>query len=210
MLIPAACYVALNFRQSEAVKGWAIPTATDIAFALGVMSLVGSRVPPALKALLLSTAIFDDLGAIVVIALFYTAKLSLTCLIVAGGLMLVLLILNRCGVTRPAAYFIVGVPLWVAVLKSGVHATLAGVVLAMFIPIRSEDESSESGDSRESPLHRFEHTLHPWVAFGVLPIFAFANAGVSFAGLSVGDAFRPVPLGIAGGLFVGKQIGVLG
>jgi NhaA family Na+:H+ antiporter len=208
MLGPAAFYAAFNWGDPMAMGGWAIPTATDIAFALGVLSLLGSRVPTTLKAFLLSVAIFDDLGAIVVIALFYTSDLSLLSLAVAACLIVVLACLNRFGVTRPAAYFLVGFPLWVAVLKSGVHATLAGVVLAMFIPIRAPRQS-ESPPAVESPLHRLEHTLHPWVAFGVLPVFAFFNAGVSVAGLSVGDALHPVPMGIVAGLFLGKQVGVL-
>jgi len=208
MLAPAAFFTAFNWGDPVAMKGWAIPTATDIAFALGVLSLLGKRVPAALKAFLLSVAIFDDLGAIVVIALFYTAELSLLSLVIAAVLILGLACLNRLGVTRPAAYFLIGVPLWVAVLKSGVHATLAGVVLAMFIPLRLP-ERSHSSHAPESLLRHLEHTLHPWVAFGVLPIFAFANAGVSIVGLSITDTLHPVPLGIMTGLFFGKQIGVL-
>jgi NhaA family Na+:H+ antiporter len=209
MLVPTLCYVAFNWRDPAAMKGWAIPAATDIAFALGILSLLGSRVPTALKAFLLSVAIFDDLGAIVVIALFYTASLSVGCLVVAAALIVVLALLNRAGVSKAGPYFVVGVPLWVAVLKSGVHATLAGVVLAMFIPIHSPQKDAAAGGTHESLLHQLEHSLHPWVAFGVLPIFAFANAGVSFAGTSIGDVFRPVPLGIATGLFVGKQAGIV-
>ncbi len=209
MLAPAALYAALNRGDPVALRGWAIPTATDIAFALGVLSLLGSRVPSALKAFLLSVAIFDDLGAIIVIALFYTDGLSLLSLAVAAVLVLGLAGLNRAGVTRPAAYLLIGVPLWVAVLKSGVHATLAGVVVAMFIPLRARPGSPAAAPAPEPLLRRLEHALHPWVAFGVLPVFAFANAGVPLAGLSLADALHPVPLGIAGGLFVGKQIGVL-
>jgi NhaA family Na+:H+ antiporter len=208
MLAPAAIYAAFNWRDQVALKGWAITSATDIAFALGVLSLVGDRVPNALKAFLLSVAIFDDLGAIVVIALFYTAGLSLLALVVASVLVLGLVWLNRSGVTRPAAYFLLGVPLWVAVLKSGIHATLAGVVLAMFIPLRVP-EKSHSWTAHKSPLHHLEHALHPWVAFGVLPIFAFANAGVSILELSIVDLLHPVPLGIATGLFLGKQVGIM-
>lgn len=207
MLVPAAFYATFNWTDSVAVKGWAIPTATDIAFALGVLSLLGKRVPTALKAFLLSVAIFDDLGAIVVIALFYTAALSSLSLAVAAGLILALAALNRVGVMRPAPYFLIGILLWVAVLKSGIHATLAGVVLAMFIPLRGPDKLQSQ--TPESPLRHLEHTLHPWVAFGVLPIFAFANAGVSLGELSISDMFHPVPLGIVTGLFFGKQIGVL-
>jgi NhaA family Na+:H+ antiporter len=207
MLVPAAFYTAFNWTDSVAMKGWAIPTATDIAFALGVLSLLGKRVPAALKVFLLSVAIFDDLGAIVVIGLFYTADLSSLSLAVAAGLILALAALNRLGVMRPAAYFVIGISLWVAVLKSGVHATLAGVVLAMFIPLRVPDKSQSQ--TPESPLRHLEHILHPWVAFGILPVFAFANAGVSILELSISDAFHPVPLGIVTGLFVGKQMGVL-
>ena len=205
MVAPAACFAAFNWGDADAMKGWAIPTATDIAFALGVLSLLGNRVPSALKAFLLSVAIFDDLGAIVVIALFYTADLSLTSLSFAAVLIGGLACLNRFGVTRPAAYFLLGIPLWIAVLKSGVHATLAGVVLAMFIPIHHPKRTG----APESLLRHLEHTLHPWVAFGVLPIFAFANAGVAITGLSIADVMHPVPLGIVTGLFFGKQIGVM-
>lgn len=208
MLAPAALYVAFNRGDPVALEGWAIPTATDIAFALGVLSLLGKRVPTALKAFLLSVAIFDDLGAIIVIALFYTAKLSVVSLVVSAVLILGLAGLNRLGVTRPAAYFLLGVPLWVAVLKSGVHATLAGVVLAMFIPLRTS-KVSPSASAPGSLLQHLEHALHPWVAFGVLPLFAFANAGVSIGGLSFADVLHPVPLGIIAGLFLGKQIGIL-
>ena len=207
MAAPAVIYAALNWGDPEALRGWAIPAATDIAFALGVLSLLGSRVPPALKAFLLSVAIFDDLGAIIVIAVFYTAELSMLSLVVAAVLMLVLFLLNRLGVMRPAAYILIGIPLWVAVLKSGVHATLAGVVVAMFIPLRTS-RADEEVDQPESPLRRLEHTLHPWVAFGILPIFAFANAGVSLKGLSLADTLHSVPLGIMAGLFFGKQIGI--
>ncbi len=208
MLAPAAFYAALNWGDPVAMRGWAIPTATDIAFALGVLSLLGKRVPPALKVFLLSVAIFDDLGAIVVIALFYTAKLSLLSLLIAVVLIVGLACLNRLGVTRAAAYFLIGIPLWVAVLKSGVHATLTGVVLAMFIPL-DVPVGSPSADPQESPLRHLEHALHPWVAFGVLPVFAFANAGISLVGLSIADAFHSVPLGIMTGLLIGKQVGIL-
>ena len=204
MAVPAAIYAALNWGDAAAMRGWAIPAATDIAFALGVLSLLGDRVPAALKAFLLSVAIFDDLGAIIIIAIFYTAELSLLSLVVAAVLTVGLILLNRYGVSRPAAYVLLGIPLWVAVLKSGVHATLAGVLVAMFIPLRS------SGEEEGSLLRDLEHTLHPWVAFGVLPIFAFANAGVPLGGLSLTDVVHPVPLGIVLGLFFGKQIGIFG
>ena len=204
MVVPAACYVLLNRGDAAAMRGWAIPAATDIAFALGVLSLLGPRVPAALKAFLLSVAIFDDLGAIVVIALFYTEKLSALSLVIAALLMAVLFVLNRMHVVRPAAYILVGVPLWIAVLKSGVHATLAGVVLALFIPLRAPETPAE----RPSPLRSLEHALHPWVAFGILPLFAFANAGVGLTGLSASDMLHPVPLGIVAGLLLGKQAGI--
>ena len=208
MVAPAAFYAAFNWGDAVAMRGWAIPTATDIAFALGVLSLLGKRVPAALKAFLLSVAIFDDLGAIIVIALFYTSKLSLLSLVISAVLIFGLACLNRLGITRPAAYFLIGLPLWVAVLKSGVHATLAGVVLAMFIPLRVP-ENSDSSHTPKSLLRHLEHTLHPWVAFGVLPVFAFANAGVSIIDLSITDMLHSVPLGIVTGLFLGKQIGIL-
>src|SRR5580765_8103746 len=203
MLVPAAIYAAFNRADPPALKGWAIPTATDIAFALGVLSLSGKAVPTAAKAFLLSVAIFDDLGAIVVIALFYTTELSFLSLAIAGGLILALAALNRAGVTRPAAYILVGVPLWVAVLTSGVHATLAGVILAFFIPLRAPGGA-------ESPLRHLEQTLHPWVAFGVVPLFALANAGVPRAGMSISDVLHPIPLGIFAALVLGKPAGVLG
>ncbi|HUF08293.1 MAG TPA: Na+/H+ antiporter NhaA [Rhodothermales bacterium] len=207
MALPAAIYAAFNWGDAAAMKGWAIPAATDIAFALGVLSLLGDRVPAALKAFLLSVAIFDDLGAIIIIAIFYTAELSLVSLVVAATLTVGLALLNRFGVSRAAAYVLLGIPLWIAVLKSGVHATLAGVVVAMFIPLRSSVEEEDS-DHSGSLLRHLEHALHPWVAFGVLPIFAFANAGVPLGGLSMADVVHPVPLGIILGLFFGKQIGI--
>ncbi len=210
MVGPALFYAFMNWGDGVAMKGWAIPTATDIAFALGVLSLLGNRVPSALKAFLLSVAIFDDLGAIIVIALFYTAKLSLLSLGVAGVMIIALAGLSYWRVQRPAAYFLIGIPLWIAVLKSGVHATLAGVVLAMFIPLKPVLRSTADGDSKpHSMLHHLEHALHPWVAFFVLPVFAFANAGVPVLGLSVADVMHPVPLGIILGLFLGKQVGIL-
>jgi NhaA family Na+:H+ antiporter len=217
MAVPAVIYAALNWGDPIAMKGWAIPAATDIAFALGILSLLGPRVPPALKAFLLSVAIFDDLGAIIIIALFYTAELSLMALSVSAALVLGLFALNRRGVIRPAAYFLLGVPLWIAVLKSGVHATLAGVILAAFIPHRTQGkgmaehgEVGLSGHEEGSLLLHLEHTLHPWVAFGVLPVFALANAGVPVLGLSLSDLMHPVPLGIVAGLLVGKFVGITG
>lgn len=206
MLFPALVYVAINHGDPTALRGWAIPTATDIAFALGVLSLLGSRVPSALKALLLSVAIFDDLGAIVVIALFYTAKISWLALALAAVCVGALAVLNRTGVSRIWPYLLLGVPLWVAVLKSGVHATIAGVVLAMFIPLATPQGGAQTA---VSPLSRLEHILHPWVAFLILPIFALANAGVPLGELSVSDVFKPIPLGIILGLFLGKQFGLM-
>mgnify|MGYP002628789575 CR=1 FL=1 len=209
MAMPALCFLALNASNPAAVNGWAIPAATDIAFALGVLALLGNRIPPALKAFLLSIAIIDDLGAILIIALFYTADLSGFALVVAAACVVGLAILNRLGVTRPAAYILLGVPLWIAVLKSGVHATLAGVVLAMFIPMRAPTGAKDSATPEKSPLRDFEHALHPWVAFGVLPVFAFANAGVPLTGLALPDVLHPVSLGIALGLFIGKPVGIM-
>lgn len=208
MLFPALFYVAINQGDAAALRGWAIPTATDIAFALGVLSLLGNRVPSALKAFLLSVAIFDDLGAIVVIAVFYTAEISMLALAIAAVCVAILAILNRLGVRRIWPYLLIGLPLWVAVLKSGVHATIAGVVLAMFIPLALPGSAAEN-DVEASPLSKLEHALHPWVAFLILPIFAFANAGVPLAGLAVTDVLQPIPLGIILGLLLGKQIGVM-
>lgn len=208
MLVPAAIYAAFNWGDSVAMNGWAIPAATDIAFALGVLSLLGKRVPTVLTALLLSIAIFDDLGAIVVIALFYTAELSTLSLIVAAFLVCALAALNRLGVTKPGPYILIGILLWVAVLKSGVHATLAGVVLALFIPLQVP-ATTPSEHSPKSLLRHIEDALRPWVNFGVLPLFAFANAGIPILQLSITDALHPVALGIGIGLFAGKQIGVM-
>jgi NhaA family Na+:H+ antiporter len=202
MVAPALLYSYLNWGDAVAMRGWAIASATDIAFALGILALLGSRVPPALKAFLLSVAIFDDLGAILIIAIFYTAELSTGALMVAGAALVGLAVLNRSGVVRLPGYFLLGAVLWVALLKSGVHATLAGVALAAFIPVT---RSTEVG---ESPLHWLEHKLHVWVAFGILPVFAFANAGVPILGLSVSSVLQPIPLGIAIGLILGKLFGV--
>ena len=202
MVVPAAIYAWVNWGDPVGIRGWAIPSATDIAFALGVLSLFGERVPVGLKIFLMTLAVLDDLGAIVIIALFYTSDLSVQALLLAGLALVGLLVLNRFGVTRIAPYILVGLVLWTCVLKSGVHATLAGVVTAMFIPARNPS------DPAHPPLTRLEHALHPWVAFGILPIFAFANAGVSLAGLSFSDLLQPIPLGIALGLVVGKQLGV--
>ena len=202
MLVPAAIYAAINWNDPVGIRGWAIPSATDIAFALGVLSLFGERVPLGLKVFLMTLAVLDDLGAIVIIALFYSDNLSVTALTLAGAAVLALALLNRLGVRRIAAYMLVGALLWLAVLKSGVHATLAGVVIAMFVPAR------DPGGPADAPLARLEHSLHPWVAFGILPVFAFTNAGVELAGLTPRALLEPIPLGIVLGLFVGKQIGV--
>lgn len=204
MAAPAAIYAYLNWNDPVAINGWAIPAATDIAFALGVLALLGSRVPVALKVFLLAVAIIDDLGAIIIIALFYTADLSLVSLAIGAVGLAALIALNRSGVTRIGPYLIVGGIMWVCVLKSGVHATLAGVLIALTIPM------TDRRSTGYSPLRELEHALHPWVAYMILPIFAFANAGVPLAGLSFADLLHPVPLGIALGLFVGKQVGVLG
>lgn len=203
MLVPALCYTLFNFGDGAAMKGWAIPTATDIAFALGVLALLGRRVPPALRVFLMALAIFDDLGAIIIIALFYSGDLSMQSLVVGGVAIAVLLILNLAGVSRLAPYLLVGLVLWIAVLKSGVHATLAGVVLGFTIPLVDKRRPGQSS------LRRLEHQLHPWVGFFIVPLFAFANAGVPLEGVSWANLLAPVPLGIATGLFLGKQVGVM-
>jgi NhaA family Na+:H+ antiporter len=202
MIVPAAIYVACTWGDSQALAGWAIPTATDIAFALGVLALLGTRAPVALKVFLMTLAILDDLGAIIVIALFYTADLSLGSLGVAAVACSVLAILNRLGVKRIAPFIVTGLILWTAVLKSGVHATLAGVVTGLAIPARAADEHAVP------PLRHLVHELHPWVAFGILPLFAFANAGVALGDFNVDKLLSPLPLGIIAGLFIGKQLGV--
>jgi NhaA family Na+:H+ antiporter len=204
MVVPAALYYWLNAGNATALRGWAIPMATDIAFALGVISLLGNRVPMSLKVFLTAIAIADDLGAILVIAIAYTDKVSALMLLLAGAAILSLIVLNLCKVRALSAYIAVGVFLWLFVLKSGVHATLAGVIVAFAIPLRGEEHE------QPSPLVRLEHGLHPWVAFGVLPIFAFANAGVELAGVSIATLFEPVPVGIVAGLVLGKLIGVFG
>lgn len=206
MLIPALIYIYFNQNNALAKDGWAIPTATDIAFALGILSLLGKRVPSSLKMFLMALAIIDDLGAIVIIALFYTVNLSVLSITVALISLTVLIAFNLFGVSRKDAYFIVGAVLWVSVLKSGVHATLAGVALAFTIPLSGKDE-----DGRLIfPLKEIEHDLHFWVAFLILPLFAFVNAGVNFTDISISEMSGSVPLGIMLGLFVGKQIGVFG
>ena len=204
MAAPALIYAAFNWNNPETAAGWAIPAATDIAFALGFLALAAARAPVSLKILLLAIAIIDDLGAIAIIALFYTANLSVSALAVAAIGVAALFVLNRCGVKGITPYALIGAVIWVCVLKSGVHATLAGVVTALFIPIAAKRADGQS------PLHRAEHDLHPWVAFMVLPIFAFANAGLSFDGITLSALLEPAPLGIALGLFIGKPLGVLG
>ena len=203
MAVPGLVYYFINSGSPETLVGWAIPTATDIAFALGILALVGSRAPLALKVFLLAVAIIDDLGAIVIIAVFYTSDLSSNALMLALLGFALAVGLNRAGVKRPAPYVLIGVLMWVFVLKSGVHATLAGVMIALTIPMKCED-----GD--HSLLHHLEHALHPWVAYMILPIFAFANAGVTLTGLTWDVFVQPLTLGIAAGLFIGKQIGVMG
>ena len=202
VVVPALFYVYFNISDPIAVQGWAIPAATDIAFALGILALVGSRVPVSLKILLLAVAIIDDLVAIIIIALFYTQDLSLVALAWGGLGVAGLIALNRSGMMRITPYALIGVFVWACVLKSGVHATLAGVITALAIPLKAKDPS------KSSPLHRAEHGLHIWVAFLILPLFAFANAGVSLKGITFSDVMAPIPLGIALGLFLGKQIGV--
>ncbi|MBW6510708.1 MAG: Na+/H+ antiporter NhaA [Desulfuromonadaceae bacterium] len=204
MLAPAVVYVLINLGDVHALNGWAIPAATDIAFALGVLALLGNRVPSSLKIFLLALAIMDDLGAIVIIALFYSSDLSSTMLILSVICLALLFVFNRLGIERTAPYLWVGIFLWIFVLKSGVHATLAGVALAFAIPLKSRK------DPEHSPLEHLEHDLHPWVSYLILPLFAFANAGISLADMSFGDLFHPVPLGIMLGLVVGKLTGVYG
>jgi NhaA family Na+:H+ antiporter len=202
LVVPAVIYLTIVGTDEAARNGWAIPTATDIAFALGVLALLGSRVPLALKVFVTAVAIIDDIAAIVVIAIFYSDDLSTTALLLASLAFAVMLVLNYKRVTHIAAYILVGTFMWMFMIKSGVHATLAGVLTAVCIPLRTTTEAEES------PARHLEHYLHPWVAYGILPLFAFANAGVSFDGMQAKDFYGPVPMGIALGLFVGKQIGI--
>ena len=204
MLIPALIYVAFNQGDPVAMKGWAIPAATDIAFALGILTLLGSRVPVSLKIFLTSLAIFDDIGAILIIAIFYTEKISFGALAIVALSILVLFILNKKRIESRSIFRIIGVVMWVAMLKSGIHATLAGVILAMFIPMKSHD------NPEFSPLKTMEHDLHSAVAYIILPIFAFTNAGIRVVGMSADQLWHSVPLGIALGLFFGKQLGIFG
>jgi len=200
MVVPGLVFLLFNVGDAATRSGWAIPTATDIAFALGILALLGSRVPPALKIFLMALAIIDDLGAIVIIALFYTSDLSLMSLGVAAGAIAVLGIMNLLNVRNTGLYLLVGLVLWTAVLKSGVHATLAGVVVGFLIPLKKKEG--------HSPAIHLEHALHPWVRWLILPLFAFANAGVSLAGVTPGSLFSLLPLGIMLGLFIGKPLGI--
>lgn len=204
MLVPALIYLYFNHDNSVAIKGWAIPAATDIAFALGVLALLGSRVPISIKVFLTSLAILDDIGAIFIIAVFYTSKISIAALGVVILCVLILYYMNKQNIIAKAPYIFIGIIMWTATLKSGVHATLAGVLLAVFIPIRSES------DPQYSPLKTMEHHLHGVVAFFVLPVFAFANAGINIMGITTEQILHEVPIGVALGLFIGKQIGIFG
>ncbi|MGF6114186.1 Na+/H+ antiporter NhaA [Pseudomonas frederiksbergensis] len=203
MVVPALIYWFINRDDPSALGGWAIPMATDIAFALGVLALLGKRVPVSLKLFLMTLAIIDDLGAIIVIAIFYSGTLSTLSLALAGACIVALIAMNRLGVVKLGPYMIIGLILWVCVLKSGVHATLAGVTLAFCIPLRTKN-------AEPSPLMTLEHALHPWVAYGILPLFAFANAGLSLSGVTVESFTHHVPMGIAVGLLLGKTLGVFG
>ena len=204
MFVPALIYVGINWGDPVALRGWAIPAATDIAFSLGVLAALGNRVPLVLKVFLTTLAIVDDLGAIVIIAVFYTSQLSFQAMALAGVCIVGLAILNRAGVRRLGPYLLLGAVLWVSVLESGVHATVAGVVLAMFIPLKSAGEAEGA-----RPAIRLEHVLKPWSAWFIMPVFAFANAGLSLAGLSLASLVEPLPLGIVAGLFLGKQVGIM-
>ncbi len=200
MAVPALIYAGFAWGDAQAIRGWAIPSATDIAFSLGVLSLLGARVPLSLRIFLTALAIIDDLGAILIIAFFYSHDINTMALLGGAAALVVLIIFNRYGISRLTPYMLVGAVLWVCLLKSGVHATIAGVLLGLTIPLRHA----------QAPLRRLEHWLHPWVAFAILPIFAFANSGLSFDGMSVSSLLDPVFLGIAAGLFAGKQLGVFG
>lgn len=202
MAVPALVYLAIAGSTPGLARGWAIPAATDIAFAIGVMALLGKRVPTSLKLFLVTVAIVDDMGAVAIIALAYTDDINGLALLASLAIMGGMFALNRVGVTRLAPYLTLAVLLWLAVLLSGVHATIAGVLSAMFIPMRA-------AEGTEPPLHRLEHALQPWVAYAIVPVFGFANAGVSFAGIGVENLLAPLPLGVAAGLFIGKQAGVL-
>jgi NhaA family Na+:H+ antiporter len=206
MIVPALIFMAFNRGEDFSMNGWAIPTATDIAFALGILSLLGKRVPVSLKVFLMALAIIDDLGAILIIAFFYTSELSTMSITIAAISLLILFIMNRMHVAIKSAYIVVGIILWVSVLKSGVHATLAGVALAFMIPLSSKDKEG----NHFSMAKEMEYDLHNWVAYMILPLFAFVNAGVDLQGISIEEMAGPVPLGIMLGLFIGKQVGVFG
>ena len=204
MAVPALIYVWFNADNSAALQGWAIPAATDIAFALGVLALLGSRVPASLKIFLSALAILDDMGAVAIIALFYTSDISLWMLAGVTAMLALLLGMNRAGVTRLLPYLLVGGLLWFFMLKSGVHATVAGILLALFIPLQGKNADAVV------PLEKLEHSIAPWITFLILPLFGFANAGVALTGMTFDDLAAPVPVGVALGLFFGKQIGVFG
>ena len=205
IVVPALIYLVFNLDVAQTARGWAVPTATDIAFALGVLAILGSRIPPSLKVFLAALAIIDDLVAVLVIAFFYTAQINVLFLGLAGVTLVALVLCNRSGIRSLAVYLILGALLWFLVLRSGVHATLAGVALAMVVPMHSGSSQVDS-----SPLHRLEHGIAPWTAFAVVPLFGFANAGVSFHGMTLETLAHPVTLGVAAGLFFGKQVGVMG
>jgi Na+:H+ antiporter, NhaA family len=205
MAVPAVVYLMIVGTTPGLARGWAIPAATDIAFAIGVMALLGRRVPASLKLFLTTVAIVDDMGAVAIIALAYTSQIKGVALLAAAMIMGAMFILNRVGVTRLWPYIALAAFLWLAVLLSGVHATIAGVLAATLIPIR---RTPGEPDAEDSPLHRLEHGLHPWVAYAIVPVFGFANAGVSFAGIGLEQMLAPLPLGVAAGLFLGKQVGV--
>lgn len=204
MVVPALIYVSFNIGNDETIGGWAIPAATDIAFALGVLALLGSRVPVSLKIFLSALAILDDMGAVLIIAMFYTSNISFLMLGGAISMIAILFILNRAGVTRLLPYMATGCVLWFFMLQSGVHATIAGILLAFFIPLRAKSTDGHA------PLERLEHAINPWVTFLILPLFGFANAGVALSGLTTDDLLSSVPIGVALGLFFGKQVGIFG
>ncbi len=206
--VPAAIYAWINRGDPQAMQGWAVPAATDIAFALGILSLLGSRVPVAMKLLLSTIAVIDDLAAIIIIALFYTSELSVLALAWAGAAIAAMVVLNRRGVQALTPYLLLGLVAWVAVLKSGVHATLAGVATGLLIPHLDRKDAIDD-ETQHSPLETLEHALHPWVAYLILPVFAFANAGLALGGFPLADVLAPVPLGVALGLVLGKPVGVL-
>lgn len=207
MAAPAVIYLMLTNGTPGLGQGWAIPAATDIAFAIGVLALLGRRAPTSLKLFLVTVAIVDDMGAVAIIAIFYTAKLNLIALGAAAATLAAMVACNRAGIKRLSVYLLLFVLLWYAMLLSGIHATIAGVLAAMTIPF---ERTLGTPDSDSSPLHRLEHALHPWVAFAIVPLFGFANAGVDMRGLNTEQFFASLPLGIAAGLFIGKQLGIFG